>query len=117
MEMIGGMRSRDYSLDRVGVDIEKARKGRAPGGGDDELARFGDRNEPALAAVMREERGAHRSGDVRAPLGPVRAAAKERAARTFQRREVDAQLGEQRVSRPQKAFGDRDAELAGEVVV
>src|SRR5512138_3543499 len=105
MEIIGGMRSRDYSLDRGRVDIEEAGKSRAAGRRDDELARVLDWSEPALVLVAAQESGADRAGDVRAALGPVGAASEERPARAFERCEVDAQVAQQRVPGDQETFG------------
>src|SRR5919197_4713552 len=92
MEIIGGTRSRDYSLDRGSVDIEEAGESRAACRCDDELARVLNGSEPALILVMAQERSAHRTGDVRAPLGPIGAAPEKRPARAFERFQVDAEI-------------------------
>ena len=84
---------------------------------DHELPRLLHRHEPALLLVVVQQCRAQCTGDVRPALGPVGAAAEERAARAFQPLQVDAKIGEDGVARLQKALGDAHAQLPGEVVV
>src|SRR5437763_11575628 len=86
MEITGGMRSRDYSLDRARVDIEKACEGRLACRRDEELARLLYRGEPPLVLVMPQQRSAERTGDVRAALSRSRLGCASMAAVAAMRR-------------------------------
>src|SRR5216684_6755575 len=99
---------------------------------DDERAAVAHALEPAKVEAACGERGAHRAGEMRPPLGPVEARPAEGAAALLRRGEVEAELGEEidaalgdlaalvgehDMAALDQGVGEADAEAAGEMIV
>src|SRR5205814_6065807 len=98
-------------FEKRGVEREQLHEPLPPARRDVQPARFTRALEPAVRLIGGEQRGAERSRDVRPALGPVDAAARERAALRLERRDVDAQLGIDAGAKARQAPGDGNAEL------
>src|SRR4051812_11767071 len=127
-----GLRPRLLVVVEARTEVEKALERRPALRRDDELATAVGGKQPAFFLEGREECRAERAGEMRPALRPVDAGAKQWSPLFHERLQVDTELSEQgaaMIAEAQRAvveadegpalsrLGDRDAELAGEMVV